>query len=113
MIGHPLGIQYEIPLLTEPLNQMDKGDLTGIRFSRKHGFAEKSPTERNTVEPTLQPIGIPTFNRMSETFLVKLDIALDNCFIYPCLFSLPTCFNHLPECRVPSDLKGLFPEHSL
>jgi len=92
---------------------MDKGYLAGIRFTRKHGFAEKSLTQGNTIEPTLQPIGIPTFNRVGKTYLKQLDIALDNCLIDPSFFSFSACFNHLPERGVPPHLKGLLPEHPL
>ena len=57
-------------------DQIDKGDLGGIRHAGKHGFAKKDPAEGNTVKPAHQTIALPAFDTVDIAQLMQTMIGL-------------------------------------
>src|ERR1700754_1211043 len=79
----------------------------------EHGFAEESLAQGNTVEPTHQLSSKPTFDGMSISQTVQIDIGLLHLFGNPC--TILRCaryhsagLNDLVKRMIERDLKNCF-----
>ena len=104
---HDLAIHGTKAFEGQPPCEVDKGHFGGVGGCRKHAFAEEHAAERNAVESPHQVVPVPSFHRVGQPEVVKVDVGLDDVARDPRAFAIArrvlTTANHLFKGPVHGD----------
>ena len=89
---------------------MHQGDLAGITFAGKHGLSKKGAAHRHSIQSALETLLVPGLDRMGETEIMKVAVALDDDLVDPSLLSFRATHHHIPEGSILAHFVGVAPE---
>ena len=113
MVGHELTIQQDKTAKLQPCDQPSQCNLRCIGFARKHAFAKKCASKRQSVQPANQTVSGPAFDAVCPPLAMQAAKGFFNVGVNPCVppVSLRFCArrNDLGKCCICSYLKPILP----